>query len=194
VNIITVSHDFSFFRFRPDSTLIRVQDSYYLPDYVIGLRFAPVVCFRCSRPGKSVDKKFAGRYIDSFGYGVLLFPDLSEDIPESREFISNALDFTSIIPLNFRPMSDYGSFCIENERNLPAHRLKAAINGHHVIESPAHPSYDMIGDIISGITRFSSTRTGDLISYELAEPIAVGREDRITLFSGDTLLTGVTIL
>lgn len=194
MNILTVSHDFSIFRFRPDSTLIRAQDSYYLPDYVKGLRFAPVVCFRCSRPGKSVDKKFAGRYVDSFGYGILLFPDLSEDIQESREFISNALDFTSIIPLNFRPMSDYGSFRIDNENSIPAHRLKAAINGHPVIESPSHPSYDMIGDIISRLTRFCATRTGDLISYELAEPIAVGGEDKITLFSGNTLLTELTIL
>lgn len=194
MNILTVSHDFSIFRFRPDSTLVRTQDSYYIPDFVESLSFSPVLCFRCGRPGKSVDTRFARRYIDSFGYGVLLFPELSGDITGNREFISNALDFTTVIPLLFRPISDYGAISSENEECIPSHRLRVAVNGRTIIESPAHPSYPIIDNIISGITRFSAIRTGDIISYELTGHIAVGGEDKITLFCGDDLITGVTIL
>jgi len=194
VNILTVSRDYSFSGFRPDSTLIRALDSYYIPDYVTGLEFVPVVCFRCGRPGKSIERRFARRYVDSFGYGILLYPELSEEVTAHREFISDAMDFTSIIPLSFRPMSDYGAILSENESGMPSHRLRAAINGKTVTESPVHPPYATIEQIISNITRYSSLRCGDFISCELTAHIAVGREDRITLFSGETLLTGVTIL
>lgn len=194
MNILTVSHDYSFSGFRPDSTLIRALDSYYVPDYVTGLEFVPVVCFRCGRPGKSIERRFARRYIDSFGYGILLYPELSEDIVGHREFFSNAMDFTSIIPLSFRPISDYGAILAEHEAYIPLHRLRAAVNGRTVTESPIHPTYAIIEQIISDITRYSSIRCGDFISCELAAHIAVGREDRITLFRGETLLTGVTIL
>ncbi|MBQ0006764.1 MAG: hypothetical protein KBS57_05115, partial [Alistipes sp.] len=110
MNILTVSHDYSSFRFRPDSTLTRSQETYYLPDFVSSVSFSPILFFRCSRPGKSVEKKFAHRYVDSFGHGIFLYPELSDGINGNREFISSALDFSSIIPLTTHPLSDYGSF------------------------------------------------------------------------------------
>lgn len=187
MNILTVSHDFSLFKFRPDSTMIRSQDRYYLPDFVDSVSFSPVVWFRCSRPGKSVEERFAHRYVDSFGYGILLFPELSESVRGERDFIASALDFTSIIPLQTHPISDYGAF--------PAYKpLKVTVNGHTLLTSPPHPTYDRLREIIAGITRFAATRTGDLIAFELSGHIAAGRESKIDLWTGEELLTGMLVL
>lgn len=194
MNILTVSHDFSLFRFRPDSTLIRAEDSYYIPDYVKGLKFAPVICFRCRRPGKCVEEKFAGRYLDSFGYGLFLYPELSGIPSPDRDFISCALDFTSLIPLKFHPMSDYGAISGISGLCPTSSPLRAEVNGIVTVESPAHPSYGRIWHTVSEITRYTSIRTGDFISFELAEPMDVAAEDKITLHLGDSLLTGVTVL
>jgi len=187
VNILTVGHDYTLFKFRSDSTMTRSQENYYLPDYVKSISFTPIVFFRCSRPGKSVEERFAHRYIDAFGYGILLNPSLSDDITSNREFIASALDFTSIIPLETHPISDYGFY--------PSFKpLMLSVNGHVILESPVHPTYDRIRQMIAGITRFAATRTGDLIAYELTYPIAAGMEQKIRLFVGGALLTEVSIL
>lgn len=187
MNILTVSHDFSLFKFRPDSTMIRCQERYYLPDYVGSVSFSPIVWFRCSRPGKSVEEKFAHRYVDSFGYGILLFPELSDSVTGEREFIAEALDFTSVIPLQSHPLSDYGAF--------PSFKpLKVTLNGHTLLENPVHPGYDRIRAMIAGITRYAATRTGDMIAYELSDHIAAGRENKIDLWTGGELLTGMLVL
>jgi len=167
--------------------MIRSQDRYYLPDYVDSVSFSPVVWFRCSRPGKSVEEKFAHRYLDSFGYGILLFPELSECVSGERDFIASALDFTSVIPLQSHPLSDYGAF--------PSFKpLKVTVNGHILLENPVHPDYDSIRAMVAGITRYAATRTGDMITYELCGHIAAGRESKINLWCGDELLTGMLVL
>lgn len=187
MNILTVNHDFNLFKFRPDSTMTRSQERYYLPDYVKSISFSPIVWFRCSRPGKCVEKRFAHRYLDAFGYGILLYPELDDSICGDREFIAEALDFTSIVPLQSHPISDYGAF--------PDFKpLTVAVNGHIVSENPPHPDYDRIRQIISGITQYAATRTGDLIAYELTPHMAAGREMKIDLRTGGELLTGVLIL
>lgn len=187
MNILVVSHDYSSYRFRPDSTLTRNQEIYYLPDFVESVSFSPILHFRCSSPGKSVEERFAHRYVDSFGYGILLYPELSGRITENREFISSALDFTSIIPLGTHPISDYGSF--------PSFKpARVTVNGHLVAENPPHPSYDRIREMISGITRYVSTRTGDFISYELLPPMPAEKGKKIDLWVGETLSTSVLIL
>lgn len=187
MNILTVSHDFSVFGFRPDSTLIRSQDRFYLPGFVRSISFSPILYFRCSRPGRAVEVRFAHRYIDSFGYGILLYPEVSEAIKENKAFAESALDFTSVIPNAIHPLSDYGAF--------PTFKpLCVTVNGHQVSESPDHPTYEDLRRMISGITRFTSIRTGDFITYALTEGIPVEKDSRICLRSGPELLTSFLVL
>jgi len=187
VNILTVSRDLSKFRFRSDSSLIRSQERYYIPDFVDSLSFSPIVCFRCSRPGKAVEERFAHRYVESFGYGILLHPELSPSVTENRDFITSSLDFTTVIPVKDYPFSDYDAASGPGS-------LSVTLNGHTVADSPVLPGHDEIGVLIAGITRFTTIRTGDLIAVELTDRIAAGREQRICLRLGDELLTGILVL
>lgn len=187
MNILVLNHNDSSFSLRSDSTLIRNMDRYYIPDFVDSLSFSPILYFRCSRPGKSVEERFALRYVDSFGYGILLHPELSPAVTGNREFISSALDFTTLIPVRSHPISDYD---VSSSRKS----LCIKLNGHETLSGLEHPDNGKIRKAIAEITKYMSMRTGDFITFELTGKTAVAKGQKIDLNEGEDSLTGVLIL
>ena len=85
--------------FRPDTTLEKESFDYYIPDGVSELTYSPVLFVRLCRAGKAIGEKFAGRYYDSGGFGVLLY---GESIIGSGAAaglsMASSLDKTSLLP------------------------------------------------------------------------------------------------
>ena len=58
---------------RPDTTWERENKDFYLPDCITELYWTPVAFAKISKAGKCIGKKFASRYYDACGYGILMY-------------------------------------------------------------------------------------------------------------------------
>ncbi len=142
---------------RPDTTWEKDNEVFYPPEFVDELTYSPVLFARILKPGRSVGRKFASRYYDSIGFGVLLYPENMLDGTPEGYAQAICLDHTSFLP---SPM-------------FPPERLEK--NGHfrlfrneHVLFVFDQPSLNMIEDAIVEATKLLYIRTGDLIAIELA--------------------------
>ncbi len=167
---------------RPDTTWEKDNEDFYPPEFVDTLTYSPVLFARVLKPGRSVGGKFASRYYDSVGYGVLLYPEsLLDGTPEGYAQ-AICLDHTSFLPSpTFPPLKleEYGQF-------------RLLRNGQELF-SFGQPSLNMIEDALVEATRLLYIRTGDLIAIELAarEPLANRADGRIRIegsFGKDTVL------
>jgi hypothetical protein len=191
MNIIVSPYQKETFYCRPDSTLIRALEEYYIPDQVEKITASPVMYIKTLRAGKAIAHRFAERYIDSYGFGLLLHPSLKKDIfpeEEHRPFIENSLDYTSIIPLLSFPESDL--------INANTHTFELDLNYRTVFHTFNVPSFEQIMERITVISRYCSLRIGDFIAIELDEakeivlsqannhpPRIIGKVDGETIFN-----------
>ena len=92
---------------RPDTTWERENRDFYAPDCVHELFWTPVIFARISKAGKAIGKKFAGRYYDSFGFGMLMYTG------QGQIAFTSCADHTSILPM---PL--YNPVVLENDGNI----------------------------------------------------------------------------
>ena len=78
MNIIVVRSDGSFYT-RPDTTLERDPKDFYLPDDLSEVTARSCTYIKIIKAGKAVPGRFATRYFDAVGRGVLLYCD--KEIP-----------------------------------------------------------------------------------------------------------------
>ena len=170
MNIIVSPYGKPTFYCRPDSTLIRALDEYYIPDQVERIAASPVMYIKTLRAGKAVAHRFAERYIDSFGFGILLHPTLKREVfadEAERPFIENSLDYTSIIPLLSFP---------ESELAFHTHKFETSLNYKNPFGELHLPTYEEIMEKISTISRYCSLRIGDFITIELTPGIEISHQ------------------
>ena len=142
---------------RPDTTWERDNEDLYLPDQVKSLSFTPVLFARVSKPGRSVSEKFAERYYDGIGFGVLLYPENFIDGSEEGFACASCLDHSSFLPF---PVSDKETLGAEDVFSLSADGVK-------LFEGDGCDR-QTICRAIAEATRFIYIRTGDVIAIELA--------------------------
>ena len=159
---------------RPDTTWEKDNEDFYPPEFVEELTYSPVLFARVLKPGRSVGRKFASRYYDSVGYGVLLYPENMLDGSPEGYAQAICLDHTSFLPApTFPPqrLEEDGQFHLfMNEQELFTFD---------------HPSLNMIEEAIVLATRLLYIRTGDLIAIELT-----ARRQLTTRHDANTRLTG----
>lgn len=143
---------------RPDTSWERDNEDAFLPEFVEEVSWTPVLFARISKPGRSVGLKFAGRYYDAIGYGVLLYPEnLIDGSPEGFASAS-CLDHTS-----FLSFPAYSRETLDREGNV----FELTKDGEKVF-SHNGPSSAMIEETIVLATKYCYIRTGDVIAIELA--------------------------
>lgn len=104
---------------RPDTTWERHNRDYFAPDYVSSLDWSPVLFIRVSGAARSTAERFASRYFDAWGRGVLLCAaNLIDGTPEGYAS-SLCLNRTSYLP---DPMSGVGTMS-EEDRDLACKAL-----------------------------------------------------------------------
>lgn len=168
------------FYFRSDSTLIRALTDFYIPDYVESISAVPVICFRSERSGKSVLEQFARRYLGPFSCGIILKAVLRGDsVKEAdRIFVQNALDYSTVIPYDLIPLDRLPD-------SISASRpFVIKINGLERCRIEQHPGIQELSRRFTDISRYCSVRTGDMLAFELAPEVPVGREEHLTATFG----------
>lgn len=158
MNIIVKTYGREAYYCRPDTTWERENKDLFAPDAVGGYLYAPVLFARICKAGKCVGRKFAGRYYDSIGYGLLLYIADFLDGTQSALARASASDHTSFLPF---PM--FNRVTLESGENV--FRLYA---GEKMIFSTSEGSAELIEDALTGASELISLRIGDFIAVELA--------------------------
>ena len=139
---------------RPDTTLERENRDFWVPDCLDRLYYAPAVFARISKAGKCVREKFASRYYDAVGFGILAYTG-NDDLA-----LCSCADHTSILPM---PLYDPSVF--EKGDNI----YKVCIGGVQAFETRSDNHLkNAIEEAICKASALTSLRTGDLIATELA--------------------------
>lgn len=144
---------------RPDTTWERDCEDFYPPEFVEDITMVPVLFARISKPGRSIGKKFASRYYDALGYGILLYPENLVDAQAPESFAAaSCLDHTSFI-------------CIPQDAAASlqdaGREFSISVNAHAAL-STGKLSSETIEQAIADATRSIYVRTGDLIAIELS--------------------------
>lgn len=181
--------------FRPDTTLEKESFDYYIPDGVSELTYSPVLFVRLCRAGKAIGEKFAGRYYDSGGFGVLLY---GESIIGSGAAaglsMASSLDKTSLLPF---PLIDKD--VLENGRNS----FSLSVNGRSMNERSVnersvnrngtfacHPDFAGIPEILHRISVRTSLRTGDIVAVELGERLPIHAGEKLCgMLNGENIFS-----
>lgn len=155
MNIIVKPYGSSQCYCRPDTTWERENKDFYSPDSVNEIYWTPIMFARVSKAGKCISKKFAARYYDAAGFGILFY--CGEVTKDNIAFVSCA-DHTSLLPF---PM--YNTLVTENKDNV----YEVTRNGECIWKCNAEGN-DMIEDAICSSSALTSIRIGDMIAVELS--------------------------
>ena len=94
---------------RPDTTWERENRDFFSPGCVSSIHWSPVVFARISKAGKCVGEKFASRYYDAMGFGMLMY--IGDFLPDIAS--SSCADHTTILPF---PL--YNTIVFDNPDNV----------------------------------------------------------------------------
>lgn len=122
---------------RPDTTWERDNEDFYVPEFISGISATRVLYVHVCKPGRSVGEKFAERYYDGCGRGVLLYPEDMLDGSEQGYACASCLDHTSFLPGQY-----------ESKEALSAEERA------------------LVCETISLVTKYCYIRIGDLIAIE----------------------------
>lgn len=181
--------------FRPDTTLEKESFDYYIPDGVSELTYSPVLFVRLCRAGKAIGEKFAGRYYDSGGFGVLLY---GESIIGSGAAaglsMASSLDKTSLLPF---PLIDKdvleksgNIFSLSvNERSVNERSVnERSVNGNGTFA--CQPDFAGIPEILHRISVRTSLRTGDIVAVELGERLPIHAGEKLCgMLNGENIFS-----
>ena len=181
--------------FRPDTTLEKESFDYYIPDGVSELTYSPVLFVRLCRAGKAIGERFAGRYYDSGGFGVLLY---GESIIGSGAAaglsMASSLDKTSLLPF---PLIDKdvleksgNIFSLSvNERSMNEHSVnERSVNGNGTFT--CQPDFAGIPEILHRISVRTSLRTGDIVAVELGERLPIHAGEKLCgMLNGENIFS-----
>ena len=148
--------------FRPDTTLVREARDYYLPDGVDAVVLTPCIYARVVKAGKCISERFAGRYIDNFGFGILLDADGADPLE------AICLDGSSYLSGETQPLS-----------GMEAAAFEVSVNGESWLARDSF-SPAMLYDALVTVSRRSSVRATDLLAVCLPDSIVLHRGDSFT--------------
>lgn len=149
---------------RPDTTWERDGDDLYVPEFIASLSYAPVFTAHICKAGKCIAPRFADRYIDAIGFGVLLYPDELLDGSEEGFASASCLDHSSfIVP----PVLECG---------CTAPSLELFRNGGKIFSSGALDAA-LLRDALCTATRTCFVRRGDILAVEIGRREALCRRE-----------------
>ena len=157
MNIIVSHSDSGGYYFRPDNTLVRGSELFYLPGAISHIEIVPAIAVKIDRAAKGLSRQFAHRYISVYTYGLLIYAHAGTDT--LREILRTTLDNTTYISENFLPIE---SIPEELEISLTIHNQSYSYK--------IAPTFkESIYELIEKIAIHSSLKTGDLIFMEMGE-------------------------
>ncbi len=168
------------FFMKPDTSLLRNNQPFFLPDFSSDLHYEVEVILRINRVGKNIEKQFAHRYYSDVGLGIdFTARDLQRECKEKGLpwEIAKGFDGSAVIGSIFK---------MEALGDIHALDFSLQKNGKTVQEGNTSNMIFSFDDIISYISKFLTLKIGDLIFTGTPAgvgPVKVG--DKLEGFVGD---------
>ena len=89
MNLVVVRPDGTVYA-RPDTTLVRGARDFYLPDDLSWVEAHPCTWIRVRKSAKAVQERFAERYYDAVGSGLLLYGEGADALLDGSTYIFDA--------------------------------------------------------------------------------------------------------
>lgn len=146
------------FFMKPDSSLLRNNDPFYIPDWTNDVHHEIELVLKINRIGKNIEKRFAHRYYDEIGLGVdFTARDVQQKLKEKGLPWEKAKAFDQAAVLG-------NAFIKKEELNDAANiQFKLNINGNLVQDGNSNLMIFSFDDIISHISKYVTLKIGDLI-------------------------------
>lgn len=142
---------------KPDSSLLRNNDPFYLPDFAQSFHHEVELVFKINRLGKNIEERFAHRYYSEVALGIdFTARDLQDDLrskglPWEK---CKAFDGSAVLS-QFVPISKYSDI-----KNL---QFKLLVNGETRQTGNSDAMIFNIDQIIAHLSKFFTLKIGDLI-------------------------------
>ena len=154
--------------FMADSSIIKTNNPFFLPDFASEFSFHTALVFRTSRLGKSIPLKFAHRYVDAVTVGFAVSAQNPTSLPSDSPLL-HAFDGAAML-------GDFIS--IDASQPLTGLTVTSAVNGNEVCSiTPAGMIHD-ICEIVHTLSSVCTIKIGDLIFACFGEqqpnPIKIG--------------------
>jgi len=152
---------------KPDSTLIKGNKPFFIPDFTSECVFTTHLVARISRLGKSIPQRFACRYYDAVTVGVnFTAKDVQEKMKAEGQPWTLATDFDS--------SSVIGSFMQMNDVSIEKKVCRIEMNNEVIMKKELTDIGNIIEKGIAQLSTFFILRQGDLLfSGPLHKPIKV---------------------
>lgn len=142
---------------KPDSSLLRNNDPFYLPDFAHSFHHEVELVFKINRLGKNIEERFAHRYYSEVALGIdFTARDLQDDLrskglPWEK---CKAFDGSAVLS-QFVPISKYADI-----KNL---QFKLLVNGETRQTGNSDAMIFNIDQIIAHLSKYFTLKIGDLI-------------------------------
>jgi 2-keto-4-pentenoate hydratase/2-oxohepta-3-ene-1,7-dioic acid hydratase in catechol pathway len=165
---------------KPDSSILRKNKPFFLPDFSSEIHYEVEVVAKISRLGKGISSRFAPRYYDEITVGIdITARDLQTRLSKARLPWEISKCFDGAAPIgNFIPVSS-----VNDISNLG---FRLDINEKTVQQSNTSDMIFGINEIVSYVSKFFTLKTGDLIFT--GTPSGVGplkRNDHLVAYLED---------
>lgn len=146
------------FFMKPDSSLLRNNDPFFIPEWTSDVHHEIELVIKISRLGKSIDKQFANRYYKEIGLGIdFTARDVqnqlkAKGLPWEK---AKAFDRAAVLGSNFIPIS-----ALPDPEHI-AFRLD--VNGRTVQNGDSGLMIFDFDTIIAYVSKFVTLKIGDLI-------------------------------
>jgi len=172
------------FFLKPDTALVRMNRSFYYPDFSQDIHYECELVVRINKLGKNIQKKFAHTYYDEIGIGIdftardLQTKAKAKGLPWE---IAKAFDSSAPLSMEFIDKNEFADL-----NDIQFHFNK---NGETVQKGTSADMIYPIDELIVYLSKFFTLKTGDLIFTGTPAgvgPIAIG--DKLEAYIGDRLM------
>lgn len=146
------------FFMKPDSSLLRNNDPFYIPDWTNDVHHEIELVLKINRIGKNIEKRFANRYYNEIGLGVdFTARDIQQKLKEKGLpwEKAKAFDQAAVLGNVFVDKSE-----LADKDNI---QFGLNINGNRVQDGNSNLMIFSFDDIISHISKYVTLKIGDLI-------------------------------
>jgi len=146
------------FFMKPDSSLLRNNDPFYIPDWTKEVHHEIELVIKINRLGKNIEKRFAHRYFDEIGLGIdFTARDVQNELkkkglPWEK---AKAFDQAAVLSRTFLPINGFPDL-----KKIGFH-LK--VDGKTVQEGNSELMIFSFEDIIAHVSKYVTLKIGDLI-------------------------------
>ena len=146
------------FFMKPDSSLLRNNDPFYIPEWTNDVHHEIELVLKINRLGKNIEKRFAHRYYNEIGLGIdFTARDVQQKLKEKGLpwEKAKAFDQAAVLGNEFVDKS-----AITNLKKIP---FRLLVNGELKQDGNSELMIYSFEDIISHVSKYVTLKIGDLI-------------------------------